>query len=413
MAKLKVLICPAHYLIDDRSHGSEYVWPVGLMKACVAAGECEFVAIAGDVGPGVTIPGTRMMSLGLKLSSRDSVVGTALFIAQYTRAALQVINSWRPDVIHHLLPFRVGATFNPIILGPRRATSVIGPVQASHRVFLGDEVGVSSGNYGTVAGRTPHKRPLTWPAAEVLASRLSDWTLKRASTVLAVNQAGRNELLQASGVKADILPFGVDTNRFAPVTRAAADHHVTVFLVVSYLVARKRVSDVIKAFAIVVSRRSDVVLRIVGDGPAREELMALAHSLRLGDACEFIGRVPHERIAEEYGRADVVVSASASETFGMSLLEAMSSGLPVISAVNDGSVGIVDDGKTGFLLPVGDSNGLAHRMDKMCSDAYLARRLGEAGRQRVSELFSWDVIAHQMRGFYASSNSRVAWDTRD
>ena len=45
MAKLKVLVCPAHYLIDDRSHGSEYVWPVGLMRACVEAGDTEFVAI--------------------------------------------------------------------------------------------------------------------------------------------------------------------------------------------------------------------------------------------------------------------------------------------------------------------------------------------------------------------------------
>ena len=402
MAKLKVLICPAHYLIDDRSHGSEYVWPVGLMQACVAEGETEFVAIAGHIGPSLTISGARTMSLGLKLSSRESVVGTAWFVAQYTRVALQVIRSWRPDVIHHLLPFRVGATFNPIILGPRREKSVIGPVQATHSVFLGDEAGVSSGNYGPIARQKSHKRPLSWQAAEVIASRLSDWTLKKASTVLAVNQAGCNAVLQASGVTADILPFGVDTDRFVPVTRAIADHHVTVFLVVSYLVARKRVSDVIKAFAVVVSKRSDIVLRIVGDGPVREDLVALARSLRLGVACEFVGRVPHERIVEEYGQADVVVSASASETFGMSLLEAMASGLPVISTLNDGAIGIVDHGQTGYLIPVGDVHELAERMDELCSEPALVRRMGLAARLRARERFSWGVIARQVVGHYAS-----------
>ena len=408
MAKLKVLICPAHYLIDDRSHGSEYVWPVGLMRACVASGDAEFVAIAGQIGSGLTIPGTRMISLGFELSSRERVVGTAWFVAQYTRLALQVIRSWRPDVIHHLLPFRVGATFNPIILGSRGAMSVIGPVQASHRVFLGDEVGVSGGNYGNDAGRRPHRRPLSWQAAELFASRLSGWTLKSATTVLAVNQSGRREVFQASGVKADILPFGVDTNRFTPVARAGAGHHVTNFLVVSYLVARKRVSDVIKAFGLVVSRRSDAVLRIIGDGPAREELMALALSLRLGNACEFVGHVPHERIAEQYGQADVVVSASASETFGMSLLEAMASGLPVISTMNDGALEIVEHGETGYLISVGDIYELAERMSEFCSEPASVRRMGHAARTRARERFAWGVIAGQAVGHYASGVASIS-----
>lgn len=402
MAKLKVLVCPAHYLIDDRSHGSEYVWPVGLMRACVAAGDTEFVAIAGQIGSGLTVPGTQMISLGFELSSRENVVGTAWFVTQYTRVALQVIRSWRPDVIHHLLPFRVGATFNPIIMGQRSATTVIGPVQASHRVFLGDEEGVSSGNYGAVKRRTAQRRPLSWQAAEVVARRLSACTLKRATTVLAVNQAGRREVLQASGVKADIVPFGVDTHRFAPATRVVQGRHKKVFLVVSYLVARKRVSDVIKAFAIVISQRKDSVLRIVGDGPVREELMALSRSLRLGNACEFVGHVPHERIAEQYGLADVVVSASASETFGMSLLEAMASGLPVISTMNDGAIGIVDHGETGYLISVGDIHHLAERMIELCSEPTLVQRMGHRARLLACERFEWSVIAQQVVGHYGS-----------
>ena len=215
-------------------------------------------------------------------------------------------------------------------------------------------------------------------------------------------------MLQASGVKADILPFGVDTNRFAPATRAVQGRHTKVFLVVSYLMARKRVSDVIKAFAIVVSQRSDTVLRIVGDGPVREELMALSRSLRLGNACEFVGHVPHERIAEQYGQADVVVSASASETFGMSLLEAMASGLPVISTINDGAIGIVDHGETGYLISVGDIHHLAERMNEFCSEPALVRRMGMAATMRARERFSWGVVAGQVVGNYTSGVNGIS-----
>jgi len=215
-------------------------------------------------------------------------------------------------------------------------------------------------------------------------------------------------VLQASGAEADILPFGVDTDRFEPVTRVDTNHHVTIFLVVSYLVARKRVSDVIKAFAIVVSHRRDLLLRIIGDGPAREELMALARSLRLGNACEFVGHVPHEQIAEEYGRADVLVSASASETFGMSLLEAMASGLPVISTINDGAIGIVDHGETGYLISVGDIHHLAERMIELCSEPASVRRMGQAARTRARERFSWGVIAGQAVGHYASGVNGIS-----
>jgi glycosyltransferase involved in cell wall biosynthesis len=178
--------------------------------------------------------------------------------------------------------------------------------------------------------------------------------------------------------------------------------------VVSYLVTRKRVSDAIKAFGLVVSRRSDAVLRIIGDGPAREELMALARSLRLGNACEFRGRVPHEQIAEEYGRADVLVSASASETFGMSLLEAMASGLPVISTINDGAIGIVDHGETGYLISVGDIYELAERMNEFCSEPALVRRMGMAATMRARERFSWGVVAGQVVGHYTSGVNGIS-----
>jgi len=116
--------------------------------------------------------------------------------------------------------------------------------------------------------------------------------------------------------------------------------------------------------------------------------------------------VPHEQIAEEYGRADVLVSASASETFGMSLLEAMASGLPVISTLNDGALEIVEHGETGYLISVGDIYELAERMNEFCSEPASVRRMGQAARTRARERFAWGVIAGQVVGHYASGVTR-------
>lgn len=400
MRRRKVLVCPAHYLLDDRSHGSEYAWPVGLMRACGADGQIEFVAIAGNVGPGVSIPGTRLVSLGLDLASSGTIVGMARFVFLYARESVDVIRFWKPDVIHHLLPFRAGATFNPVILGRPRARTMVGPVQAAHRVPLDDERGVAVGNYRQQEGRATERRPLGMRMAEVVARHLSTLTLARADTVLAANQAGQDTACRAGAARATIVPFGVDTVRFSPRARRGISRSVTTFLVVAYLMSRKRVVDVLHALAIVASRGRNVRLRIVGDGPQLEMLIALAGTLCLDGVCEFVGRVPHERVAAEYNIADVVVSASASETFGMSLLEAMACGLPVISATNDGAVGIVQHGRTGYQFSVGDVNGLAARMDEMCADASLVRTMGVAALEHVVQTYGWNVVAARLRDLY-------------
>ncbi len=401
MAKLKVLVCPAHYLLDDRSHGSEYAWPVGLMGACAALGDVEFTAVAGAVGVGVSIPGTRVVTLGTSLPDRESAVGLVSFVFSYTRVAVEIMRKWRPDVVHHLLPFRVGATFNPVILAVRGRRTIVGPVQSSHAVALDDEAGVSRGDYAFQPTRGRRWSGATWRVVEMVASSLSVRTLCGADAVLAANRAGADAVAEVSGVKASVVPFGVKADRFEPdVRRVPVGRHHVVFLVVAYLVARKRVDDVIRAVAIVASRRRDITLRIVGDGPERKRLSALALSLDIGSVCEFVGRVPHGRIVSEYHQADVLVSMSASETFGMSLVEAMACGLPTISSVNDGSVGIVEDGITGHLVPVMDVDRLARCIETYCSDRAMIGSLGRAGQARVRKYFAWDVIAPRIRREY-------------
>lgn len=396
-------MCPAHYLVDDQAHGSEYAWPVGLMRACAMAGDVEFVAIAGSVGRGVWLPETRLVSLGLDIAKSATVVGATQFIFEYTRASLQVIRSWKPDVVHHLLPFKSGATFNPLILSRPRAKTIIGPIQGSHRTSLDDEAGVAIGDYGAKPRRAKAGGRAAWRIAGAVARRLSSLTLERAGAVLAANQAGLTAATHAGAASARIVPFGVDTERFRPTDTRNLHRGWTTFVVVAYLVARKRVGDVIEALAIVARRRNDIRVRIVGDGPERQRLVALAQNLGVAAICEFVGRVPHDRVVEEYRKADVLVSASASETYGMSLLEAMACGLPIVSARNDGSIGIVEDGITGYLWSAGDIKHLAFLMNVICDNTVAIGSVGRSALESINKDYAWRTVAKQYTNIYKSS----------
>ncbi len=111
---------------------------------------------------------------------------------------------------------------------------------------------------------------------------------------------------------------------------------------------------------------------------------------------EFAGAIPHPRIAEWYERADVAVNPSLSEAFGMSVVEAMAAGLPVVATRVGGMVDSVLEGETGLFVPPDDAAGLARAIDRLLADGPTRRAFGEAGRRRVEERFSWDVVARQV-----------------
>ena len=404
--KLKVLVCPAHYMVDDQLHGSEYAWPVGFLKACVDIGGIEFVAVAGNVGSRVSISSTSLISLKTNTKDMLSVVGVARFVFEYTRAALQIIKSWKPDIIHHMLPFRAGGTFNPVIMAGPSAKTVVGPIQSSHRVRLDDESGVAVGEYRALRNGVNRRTPTSWGIVGSVSSVLCRQTLRRANVVLAANQSGAAAASRAGARAPIIVPFGVDDERFAraglSVRMTSGGRAGVTFIVVAYLVARKRVSDVIRAFAMILKNYQDARLLIVGDGPERGKLIALAQQLGVDAACELVGYVPHKDMALEYSRADVLISGSASETFGMSLLEAMACGLPIISTDNDGSGDIISTGKNGYLFKVGDIEALAHFMEILCIDRNLRKDMGMSALDCIKTKYSWKKIAAQIREVYIS-----------
>jgi glycosyltransferase involved in cell wall biosynthesis len=106
----------------------------------------------------------------------------------------------------------------------------------------------------------------------------------------------------------------------------------------------------------------------------------------------FCGLVPHKDVVNYYHNADIFINPSFYETLGMSTIEAMASGLPVITTPVGGVPEVVEHGKTGLLVKPGDTDELVKAIIRVLEDKDLRLLMGQAARKRAVELFSWERI---------------------
>lgn len=114
----------------------------------------------------------------------------------------------------------------------------------------------------------------------------------------------------------------------------------------------------------------------------------------------FTGLVPNTDVVNYYRNSDVLINPSFSESFGMSLAEAMACRVPVVATRVGGMTEIVDEGKTGLLVDPGDAEALAEAILCLLSNEDMRKSMGKAGRKRVAELFSWERIAENLLSHY-------------
>ncbi|MEZ5255649.1 MAG: glycosyltransferase family 4 protein [Ilumatobacteraceae bacterium] len=162
-------------------------------------------------------------------------------------------------------------------------------------------------------------------------------------------------------------------------------------LCVARLVPKKAIDVLLHAIA---RCRDDVRLELVGDGPQRDELEALANELGIADCVVFAGARSSDEVDAAYRRCSMVVLPCRIDAAGdrdgtpTVLVEAMGRGLPVISSDIVGLAEIVQHGITGLLTPAEDPAALAVAIEHLATDGELAARLGAAGRRLVADQFS-------------------------
>jgi N-acetyl-alpha-D-glucosaminyl L-malate synthase BshA len=199
-----------------------------------------------------------------------------------------------------------------------------------------------------------------------------------------------------------VIPNFVDLSSFSRThgyrdrsTFAAAGQKI--LLHVSNFRPVKRPLDVVRILERVI-REVPAVLLMVGEGPERASARALARRLGLSDHVRFLGR--QDRIEELTGAADVFLLPSELESFGLSALEAMASGVPVVGSDAGGLPEVVKHSETGFLLPVGDIEGMAARTIEILKDEQHWQALSAAARRRAAALFGAERVVGEYERFY-------------
>ena len=211
------------------------------------------------------------------------------------------------------------------------------------------------------------------------------------------------EFYRSIGYPADIvrvihngisIPENVTTDREALLAELEIPVGSPVIGFIGRMARQKRGEDIVFAMALVAILRPDAHLLMIGEGPERDKLMKFARDIGIDNLVRFTG---HRADAAKFlSVMDVFWLASDFEGLSNSLMEAMAAGVPCIASDIPPNRELVVDGETGFLVRVGDRVGFQQFTDRLLSDAELARRLGDAGRERMRREFNIDsmVDAH-------------------
>ncbi|MGQ9902753.1 MAG: glycosyltransferase [Anaerolineae bacterium] len=233
--------------------------------------------------------------------------------------------------------------------------------------------------------------------------------LKRADSIAVSNPPyiQSSPYLRSVSAKCRVIPFGIDTSRFAPtpeMQRRAQElrrHYGNVPLILFIGVLRyyKGVGYLIQAMSGVNAR-----LLIAGQGPQGDEWRALARQSGLASKVDFLGRVEDEEIPALLHACDVFALPSIyrSESLGIAQMEAMACGKPVVcTELGTGTSYVNVNGVTGLVVPPMDAGALAGAINRLLADPDLRHRMGQAGRARIEQEFSAPVMVRRLVDWYA------------
>jgi glycosyltransferase involved in cell wall biosynthesis len=199
---------------------------------------------------------------------------------------------------------------------------------------------------------------------------------------------------------------GIDVTRFAYAGSSPGGPAV----LVARLVPEKDLPTLLQAVALLVQREPTFRLQVAGDGPCMQETRQTIQRLELNDHVELLGEC--RDVPSVLRRASLFVLSSRTEGISLTLLEAMACGLPIVATRAGGNGEVVEDGRTGLLVPVGDAEQLAAAVQRLWRDPDESRRFGEAGRERVVQHFDVNRMVGQYEDLYREVLAERAGEKR-
>ncbi len=214
-------------------------------------------------------------------------------------------------------------------------------------------------------------------------------TLRACRYIICASPAVRDTFLRAYRECSDVVSPGVDTDLFTP-SEKQPGHEILFNGSLEKTNSYKGLDRLLEAFAIISEKMPEARLTVVGFGSGMADYLAMAERYDITDRVHFTGRQDRDALPRIYRQADIFALPTRHDNFPLVILEAMSSGLPVVSTPIGAIPTIIDDMKTGYLVPPNDVENLAAKLVGLLAHPEQVKRLGRAGRVRAEQKFSWN-----------------------
>ena len=258
-------------------------------------------------------------------------------------------------------------------------------------------------SYGTAAGIAGLKNyalsvwggdVYTFPHKSPMHRALLQYSLERAACLLSTSAAMAREVGKYTDKKFYVTPFGVKTGLFSPDKRNRPENDGQFIIgTVKALKPKYGIDVLLRAASIVKQEHPEIPLqlRIAGDGPCKEEYLALAKALGIEDITAWLGFISQEEAANEWANMDIAVvpSVTDSESFGVSAVEAEACKIPVIISDVPGLMEATQPGVTSVVVTRRSPQALADAIVLLYRNPEVRKRMGEAGRRLAVEKYDY------------------------
>ncbi len=298
------------------------------------------------------------------------------------RKSLEILQKQKIDIIHHMLPAIYNQTFNPLaILKKTKQPFIFGPISAHI-----------------------YPRPIDEKILSHITSKLHKKTIQKCHRLITITNHVK-KLYQNffDEEKIITIPLGVDTALFKPPKTQFQKKNPEI-LFAGYLYKLKGAEYLLKATQLIAKKHKNVKLRIVGNGPDKPRLMKLTETLKIEDKTIFEGEVPHTEIPKYYQQCDIFCFPTLGEPFGKAIIEAMACAKPVIASNIGGPTEIIQNQKTGLLVPPAQPKILATKILELLDNETKMKNMGTNARKTAIEKYSWEKISEKYHSLYKTLN---------
>ncbi len=380
--KLNIFIShPSDLLTNSQPHG-DGLTAFGFISRLAARGHTVHVAT-----PAMSIQGELPIGVKIhpvKLWTKFSTLNPLEYIVKVRQIFDQVCQQDMIDIVHQLGPVELGLSF---LLLNTRVPVVLGPYIPS---WLADAEPIA------------YKTSLLGGIAYTFTKPLVEWCdqqqQKQAAALLLCTPAALTRLYEPEVQPSRIhsLPYAIDAHHFHPAETPITQPTI---LYLAHLSRRKGIFTLLEAFQTVANALPNCQLLIAGSGSEQASVTQIIADMTCRSQVSLLGRVDREHVPALMQQCTLYCMPSYGEPFGMSALEAMASGKPVVGT-NAGGLAYLVTEQGGRKVQPGDATGLAQALIEILSSQALQLKMGQYNRALVEEVYSWDQVITKLESIY-------------